>query len=156
MLNCIVYAFNLYASDLKYNIMEKPGKIITYSDYGRIVNHIKDDIGNLRVAPSCLHALYLLATQSKKYDSHDIPDNIITINSEVILATDALHRRMVRIVLPQDVCNQNDISVYNPLGVACLGAKEGDQIRVKESNKEQMFYVNKLVFQPEKEKAFNL
>ena len=136
--------------------MEKPGKMITYSDYGKIVNHIKNDIGNLRVCPSCLHALYLVATQSKKYDSHDIPDNIITINSEVILATDRLHKRQVKIVLPQDVCTKDDISVYHPLGVACLGAREGDQISVKESNKKQKFYVNKLFFQPEKEKAFNL
>ncbi len=131
--------------------MKLPEKMITYSDYQRIVNHIMDDIGNLRVSPSCLHALYLVATQSKKYDSHDIPDNIITINSEVILVTDKLQKRQVKIVLPQDVNNQNDISVYHPLGVACLGAKEGYQFSVKESNKEQKFYVNKLVFQPEKE-----
>jgi transcription elongation GreA/GreB family factor len=131
-------------------------RTITYTDYGRIVNHIDEDIGNEHFSPDSLHSLYLLATNSKKRDSQSFPDDIVTINSQVILAGANNSERLVRIVFPQDIVTSQDISVYSPLGIACLGARESTYVYVKHENSVEKFCIEKIIFQPERAGAFHL
>jgi transcription elongation GreA/GreB family factor len=62
----------------------------------------------------------------------------------------------VTIVLPGDIKNRNDVSVYSPIGLACLGAKEKDFVNIKFKNATQRLFIEKIVFQPEKEKLLYL
>jgi len=127
-------------------------RYLTNKDYGRLINLITDDINKKHIAPSRLHLLYLLAETSKKYDSISIPDNVITLNSEIILVSEETHKQLVKIVLPQDVNGKNDISVYSPIGIAILGKKEKDFVFIKNKKTYLKIQIEKLVFQPEKEK----
>jgi regulator of nucleoside diphosphate kinase len=129
---------------------------ITYSDYGKILNRIVDDIGNIDISPQGLHQLYLLISRCKKVDSRWIPDDIVTLNSEVIIITDEKQKCRVRIVIPKDSGDQCDVSVYSPLGIACLGARESTCGYIPCGNTRQKVQIEKLVFQPEKEKQFFL
>jgi len=131
-------------------------RAITYNDYGKIVNRIKDDIGKDQFSPDGLHTLYLLASNSRKHDSRSIPIDVVTINSEILLIGERGNKRCVKIVFPQHMESFDDISVYSPLGVACLGAKEQDIITVKNKDSEERYIIDKIIFQPERSKAFHL
>lgn len=131
-------------------------KTITNTDYGRIVNRINDDIGKDRFSPNDLHALYLLAANSKKNDSNSIPNNVVTINSEIILICEKRIKRIVRIVFPQHMESIDDVSVYSPLGVACLGAREKDYVIVEHNDSMKRFIIDKIIFQPERVRAYHL
>ena len=128
------------------------GRHLTHKDYNCLINLITDDVRKAHVSPSGLHTLYLLATNSEKYDSNNIPNNVVTLNSEIILVTEKMQKQLVKIVLPQDINEKNDISVYSPIGIAILGKKEKDFVFVKHNKTFQKLQIDKLVFQPEKEK----
>lgn len=131
-------------------------KAITNNDFGRLIGQITEDIGRSHVPPSGLHSLYLLLKKSKIYQSLNVPKNIVTINSKIILSTENKHKHFVTIVLPGDIKNRNDVSVYSPIGLACLGAKEKDFVNIKFKNATQRLFIEKIVFQPEKEKLLYL
>lgn len=132
---------------LKYTIMSRN---MTYKDYGCLINLITDNLHKVDVSPDDLHALYLVAVNSKKYNSTNIPGNIVTLNSEILLTDEKKQRQKVRIVLPIDIKNKNDKSVYCPLGIACLGKKEKDFVYVKQKNGIKKLQIEKIEFQPEK------
>lgn len=131
-------------------------KALTIRDYGRLQNRLSEDIGKAHVSPLGLHTLYLLAANSKKIDSNKIPDDVVTLNSEFILSTDSFQKQLVKIVFPEDIKGKHDISVYSAIGIACLGAKEKSYVYVKQNTSEQKLLIEKIVFQPEREKLFYL
>lgn len=129
---------------------------LTNSDYFSLLNHISDDIGKADVAPCGLHTLYLLAANSKKIESHRIPADVVTINSEFIVSADNFQNRLLRVVFPENINDKNDISVYSAIGMACLGAKEKSYVYVSQSASVQKLLIEKIIFQPEREKLFYL
>ncbi|MCU4174036.1 GreA/GreB family elongation factor [Carboxylicivirga sp. N1Y90] len=131
-------------------------KAITDKDYFRIMNLVGEDIGKAHVLPESLHKLYLYAANSKKYKPQRIPQNYVTLNSEIILSNENDQKQLVKIVLPQNIYEKHDISVYSLLGLACIGAKEHDFIYVNYSGTKHKLLIEEIVFQPEKEKKFNL
>ena len=131
-------------------------RAITVRDCNRLINQMTDDVGNVRVAPKDLHELYLLTSKSKKFGSNEISPDVVTLNSKIVLSTESKRIRLVKIVLPHEIEEKGDISVYSPLGIACLGSKEGDYVFVKSLDKEKQFLIEKIIFQPEKEKLFYL
>jgi hypothetical protein len=123
-------------------------KAISYEDYYRIIDLIHNDIGKPYVLPIVLHKLFLFATNSKKYISDVMPVNIIKLNSEFILSAENNKKQLVKIVLPKDIKDKHDVSVYSPVGVACLGAKEKSQISLKYKDFNQKLQIEKIVSQP--------
>lgn len=77
-----------------------------------------------------------------------LPRNVITLNAEFILVTEHKKKQLVKIVLPQNIQNNYDISIYNPIAIACLGAKEGNQVSFLYKGFQQKLYIEKLVTQP--------
>jgi regulator of nucleoside diphosphate kinase len=138
------------------SVTEMENKYITISDYTRIINHIQQDIGEKDIAPHILHYLYLSIAGSKKYFSEEIPEDVITMNSEFILMFNHKQQKKIRIVYPENVSAADDVSVYSSLGVACLGSREKDQISFYDGTRQYSAIVEKIVFQPEKEKQFYL
>lgn len=110
------------------------GKAISSGDFNRLMNQINDDIGKAHVHPNRLHALYLLLTKSKKFEKIQNNKNRVTINSELILSSEHKQKDIFRIVLPDDIHLKNDVSVYSPIGIACLGARENDYVYIKDTN----------------------
>ncbi|MBN2612834.1 MAG: GreA/GreB family elongation factor [Bacteroidales bacterium] len=131
-------------------------RIITISDYNRILDHIRNDIGNINVLPDVLHHLYLLLYYSKKFLSESVPENVITMNSKFELVSGKNKPQTYRIVFPEDVTESGNISVYTSLGVACLGSTVNSYISYSEEDKHINAHIARLVFQPEKEKLYYL
>jgi len=140
--------------DDKLSIWEE--KSLTKKDYSKLLNLISDDIGKAHIPPYRLHTLYLLAANSKKIDSHKIPDDVVTMNSEFILSTDSFQKQLVKIVFPDNIEDKHDMSVYSAIGIACLGAKEKSYVYVKQNSTIQKLLIEKIIFQPEKENVFYL
>lgn len=132
------------------------GKSLTNKDYSKLLNLITDDIGKAHILPERLHTLYLLATNSKKIESHKIPNDVVTMNSEFILSSDRFKKQMVKIVFPESIEDKHDVSVYSAIGIACLGAKEKSYVVVKQNSTIQKLLIEKIIFQPEKEKVHYL
>ncbi|GAF02999.1 GreA/GreB family elongation factor [Saccharicrinis fermentans] len=126
-------------------------KAITHKDYDKIMHLLREDVGKAHVSPSSLHRLYLFAVNSVKYDSNDIPKDVVTLNSEVLLANADHQRQLVKIVLPEKIHGRHDISVYSLLGLACIGSRESECLQVQHHNSKQKLFVEKIMFQPEKE-----
>ena len=131
-------------------------KSITFLDYSRIIYLIQDSVGDANVSPDVLHYLYLMVLKSKKYFSNEVPDNIITMNSEVILQFDDKQKQKIRIVYPKDIKSSCDKSIYSPIGAACLGASEKSFIYYVDKSGYIRSFIERLIFQPEKEKLFSL
>ncbi|MFO7933629.1 MAG: hypothetical protein R6U78_06070 [Bacteroidales bacterium] len=139
----------------KYTCKRK-NKFITFSDYNRIMNYIQHDLGNQVVPPHVLHSLYLFTSSSRKFYSTEIPENVVTMNSEVILRMENDRRLRIRIVYPENVLGPKDISIYDSIGLACLGATENSCIEYMDDNGKNVAMIEKIVFQPEKEKLYYL
>ncbi|MCU4163827.1 hypothetical protein [Carboxylicivirga caseinilyticus] len=131
-------------------------KVMTYKDYGRIFNLISEDVGKSHIPASSLHRLYLLVMLSKKYSNKDIPKNAVTLNSELVITNNEFQKQLVRIVLPQDMIGKHDISLYNILAIACLGAMEKDDIVVDFNKSIQRFHIEKVAFHSDSNKLFHI
>ena len=131
-------------------------KSITISDSSRILYHIQDSLHNSQSNPSpdVLHHLYLMASVGKKYKPNEIPGNVVTMNSELILNLEDRKKQKIRIVYPEDITFSYDRSIYSPLGKACIGAKENSYIFYEDEAGKTWAYIEKIVFQPEREKIF--
>lgn len=129
-------------------------KAITNEDHHRIIDLISSDVGRSYILPTALHKLFLFATNTKRYHSNEIPKNVITLHAEFILTTESYKKQLVRIVLPKDIKEQHDVSVYSPIGVACLGAREKDQVIIKYKDFKQKLLIEKIISQPTDESTF--
>lgn len=132
------------------------GRHLSYKDYSCLIDLITDDLGKAHVAPQGLHSLYLLATNSKKYTVNNIPCNIVSLNSEIILVSEQMQKQLFRIVLPIDLNGKNDISIYSPIGIASLGKKENDYVFIHYKNSSQKLLIEKIIFHPRSQRVFHL
>ncbi|AHW61420.1 hypothetical protein SAMN05444285_15210 [Draconibacterium orientale] len=123
-------------------------KAITNSDYHEILSLLNNDLGKPHIAPSNFHKLFMMITFSKKYNPANISEKIIRLNSAFILVTEHNKKQLVRIVLPHNIQNSSDISIYNPIAIACLGAKEGNQVCFQYKDTLQKLHIEKSIVYP--------
>ncbi len=131
-------------------------KSITVYDCGRLLNRIEEDLGKNEIPPQILHKLYMQLSTSKKFDSESIPDDIVTMNSEVVIIINNYCERKIRIVFPQDMHGPDDVSIYSPLGSACFGSSINSVISYREGAVDYKAKILTITFQPEREKQFFL
>ena len=96
--------------------------------------------------------------QAQAVDSRRAPNDLVTMNSTVILANpDSQARRTVTLAYPDELdLAANSISVLEPLGVALLGRAVGDMIECPAERCQQQFHVADVVRQPERVGAWHL
>lgn len=131
-------------------------KSVTVTDCSRIITHLYDDIGNKNVEPKLLHQLYLTISSGKRYYSENIPGDIVTMNSELYVLLNNREKKKIKIVYPEDAKSANDISIYSSLGAACIGAHENSTIHYNDNQGHNQVKIEKIIFQPEKEKFYYL
>ena len=108
------------------------------------------DFANLSlIGPHAL--LRHLLERATVVSSDVVPAEIVTMNTQVVLADDGTgERRIVRVVYPEDAdATKGLISVLDPLGTALLGASPGEVIEYAFSGGPRCLRVEKLVYQPE-------
>lgn len=137
---------------------------ISSLDYLRLINLITNDVGQSAIPAENLHQLYLVLETSHKVKSEEIPDNVVTMNSDVVIKyVQSGLTKTVRIVYPADYApleknagSAGNINVYNPLAISLLGLKEHDICFSCEGEAEEMVLIDRILFQPEAHKIFSL
>jgi regulator of nucleoside diphosphate kinase len=85
-------------------------------------------------------------------DSHDIPADVVTMNSQATLIDTASGEKMTWTVVypPNADFAQGRLNVFSPAGLALLGARRGESIRfTPPSGAQQVLKVDKILYQPE-------
>jgi regulator of nucleoside diphosphate kinase len=137
---------------------------ISSLDYLRLINLINNEVGHTAIPAESLHQLYLMLKTSRKIKSDSIPENIVTMNSNVVIKyVRSGKTKTVKIVYPDDpglsATSQDidvNIPVYNPLALSILGLKEHDVCFSGKGIDEEQVMIDKILFQPEAHRLFNL
>ena len=91
-------------------------------------------------------------------DPQDIPDNVVSMNSQIRFTDLTRGRQMIRtLVYPHALASVEDgISVMAPIGAALIGLKVGDVIEWPLPNATDVkLRVDAIFSQPEREKQFH-
>ncbi|WP_445011766.1 nucleoside diphosphate kinase regulator [Vreelandella stevensii] len=91
-------------------------------------------------------------------DPQDIPDNVVSMNSQIRFTDLTRGRQMIRtLVYPHALTSVEDgISVMAPIGAALIGLKVGDVIEWPLPNATEVkLRVDAIFWQPEREKQFH-
>lgn len=130
---------------------------ITVNDYQRITGLIEFAAlqnKNREIADRLMKEL----KYAKTFPQDKISDNIVTMNSRVLLHDVASGREVeVTITYPQDAdSREQKISVFSTIGVALLGCREGDITSWRVPGGIGRFKVEKVLYQPEAEGHYYL
>jgi regulator of nucleoside diphosphate kinase len=84
-------------------------------------------------------------------NSHDIPPNVITMNSKVRLKNISTQKEIIcSLVFPEDSnADQGKISIFAPIGTALIGYKVGDIIQWRVPAGLMKLKVEEILYQPE-------
>jgi transcription elongation GreA/GreB family factor len=131
---------------------------ISSLDYLRLINLIYNDVGHQEIPAESIHQLYLMLETAHKVKSDSIAENVVTMNSNVVVKfIRSGETKTVKIVYPDDPNADNaSIPVYNPLAISILGHKEHDICFSRNGMAEEPVIIDKILFQPEAHRLFNL
>ncbi len=125
--------------------------IITAADHGELHDVISSTGKASPRAQAELEALAGELQRADIVDPHQVPSDVITMNSRVLLHDlDTGERLVFTLVLPSaaDV-NEKKISVLAPLGTAMLGYRVGDEFKGPVPTGFRRLKVTRIYFQPE-------
>jgi len=90
--------------------------------------------------------------------SQDIPDDVVTMNSKVVLVDVDTHEEMnFRLVFPQDAdADMGFISILAPIGTAILGYSKGDIVEWMVPSGIRRLQIKDILYQPEAAGDFHL
>lgn len=123
---------------------------LTELDYKRLVDLSQAQRQSNGNAPS-LSKLGEELKRAKRVASEEIPSDVITMNSRVLLKDlDKGTEIEITLVYPKDADIQSRrISILAPVGTAILGCKEGDVVEWPVPSGTIHYKVVKVLFQPE-------
>ena len=92
--------------------------------------------------------------RGKIVKSKDVPENVITMNSKILLKDlDGQEEMTYKLVFPDNAdSNHNKVSILAPIGIALLGYKVGDVVELKVPAGLRRLEVKKILYQPESSK----
>jgi regulator of nucleoside diphosphate kinase len=95
---------------------------------------------------------------AKIVDSVDVPNDVITMNSEVnITDVESGEQMTYTLVFPAEAnIAENKLSILVPLGMALIGYRKGDVIEWPVPSGVRKIRVNKIIYQPEAAGHYNL
>lgn len=91
-------------------------------------------------------------------DPEDMPDNVVSMNSQVQFTNLSRNKQMIRtLVYPHSIGSVEDaLSVTAPIGAGLIGLKVGDIIDWPIPNDENVqLRIDSIIWQPEREKQFH-
>ncbi|RIK30668.1 MAG: nucleoside diphosphate kinase regulator [Anaerolineae bacterium] len=97
-------------------------------------------------------------SRAKVVSPHDIPSDVITMNSTVSLEdTETKEEEAYTLVFPEDAdLKQGKLSVLAPIGTGMLGYKVGDIFEWEVPAGKRRLLVKKIIYQPEASGNFEL
>ena len=129
--------------------MRKREIFVTQRDMERLQALI--EIGGRQDA-AYLESLEEELDQAKVVDPKDIPNDVVTMNSTVLIKDlDSNEEKTLVLVFPGKTnINENAISILAPLGTALIGYREGDIIDWEVPSGKKRIQVIKVVYQSER------
>ncbi len=125
---------------------------ITSADRDRLLKLIgKEREFNTTLNKDYLNNLEKELNNAKIVTSEQVPNNVVTMNSKVLLKDmDASEEMIYTLVYPPDAnLIEDKISILAPVGTAILGYREGDILEWKVPDGVVNLKVEKILYQPE-------
>jgi regulator of nucleoside diphosphate kinase len=124
---------------------------MTPYDHGRLVRLVEQLDGASAVEDPNLEALEDELARARVIDEADLPPDVVTMNSEVVVVdVDTREELHVRVVFPRAAdIERGRISVLAPVGLAVLGSREGDELKWQTPSRIRHFRIERVTYQPE-------
>lgn len=122
--------------------------ILKKNDYDLLLKYVYSTMHPLSVENKNAEQLYEELKSAKIYENdEDIPDDVIRINSKVVVQEQE-NRKILRfkIVLPEQAnLSKEKLSVFKPLGIALMGYRKGQVISWEMPAGKKVFYIKNVV-----------
>ncbi|MBX0332866.1 nucleoside diphosphate kinase regulator [Pontibacter sp. HSC-14F20] len=130
---------------------------LTEKDYKRLIDLVQQQ----RKGPGMQANIAKLGEElkrSKRVASEEIPAEVVTMNSSVLLRDLKSGNKMeITLVYPKDAdVNARRISILAPVGTAIIGCREGDEVEWPVPSGTINYKIEKVTFQPEASGNFAL
>ncbi len=122
---------------------------ITSTDREKIKETIDKIYESNQTPDKCVLKLEDELNRALLIDSKNIPQDIITMNSRVMLQLDS-EEVEVSLVYPEDAdLAEMKLSIFSPIGTAILGYREGNIIDWEVPSGISKIHIKKVLYQPE-------
>jgi regulator of nucleoside diphosphate kinase len=130
---------------------------ITITDYHNLIGLLEMALLKNKVS-ELLQGLRNDLRNAKRISQVNIPKTIVTMNSRVMLFDPQTGRQVIlTLTYPHNAdLEKKKISVFSPLGVALLGATEGETITWEVPSGTSHLIIKKVLYQPEAEGHYHL
>ena len=129
-----------------------PQIVITKQDQDRLLRLIEQSDGEALVR------LEEEIERAEVVSPHDVPDDVVTMNSDVVYEDlSSGKRRTVRLVYPKDAdAALGRVSIFAPVGMALIGLRAGQEIEWPTPGGNRRVRVVDITYQPEAQGDFDL
>lgn len=130
---------------------------LTEQDYKRLVDLVQHQRQGAGIQTN-IAKLGEELKRAKRVPSEDIPSEVVTMNSSVLLRDLKSGKEMeITLVYPKDAdVHTRKISIFAPVGTAIIGCKEGDEVEWPVPSGTINYKIEKVTFQPEASGNFSL
>lgn len=137
--------------------MPRPNIIITKADRDRLEFLLASEFAAAISPFEYLDDLRAELDRAKIVPPEDVPRNVVTMNSTVVLRDmDTKEKETYTLVFPDEADIANDrLSVLAPVGTAILGERVGEVVRWRVPQGWRRLKVERVVYQPERAGAYH-
>jgi regulator of nucleoside diphosphate kinase len=138
--------------------MKRSNIILSSLDAKRIRQYIEDAKQRGKLSDFEIQRLVYEINLAEIRAPHEIPNNIVTMNSEINFSFINLSKKgKIKIVYPNEAdVKKGKVSIFSPIANSLLGHKEGDIIEWIGPAGEMNMRIEKIVYQPEASGHFDL
>jgi regulator of nucleoside diphosphate kinase len=132
-------------------MMQHGDTLITHTDHRRLRSIVDHGLGSENGNSTDLAALHQRLRAARQVTPIEIPRNVVTMNSQVVLRNlDSGDRLTCTLAYPSEARgSRRHVSVTRPLGTAMLGKRVGQIIRWPGGARERRLRIQSVPYQPE-------
>jgi regulator of nucleoside diphosphate kinase len=138
--------------------MQRLHTLITHPDHWRLRSLVHQSLQRKDEKPGNIAGLRHCLRGARVINPSDIPRNVVTMNSRVVLTNlDSGDRLTCTLAYPSEArASHRHVSVTRPLGTAMLGKRVGQIIRWPAGARERRMRIQEVPYQPEAAGDMNL
>ena len=131
--------------------MQHEDTLITNLDQRRLQSYLREAASSDNIITQRLAALDRRLAHARVVGSRDVPSNVVTMNSLVVLRSlDSGKRLICRLAYPHQARQSaHNVCVLRPLGTALLGKRVGHIIYWPSGNQDRCMRIQQVLYQPE-------